>query len=176
MPQPVGLWKLMLYLFSTSNIQGKDLCPVSGLCAVICFKLGMKLDMTKLYSLNDLNVHSRSQGYWKARTCVVMLKSCMKQLKCSWWLIIKGRWLWRSPVSMADMALLSNCCSLSFGVDHSSMLYWKHWMCKMWFLDVYQILLDPSIQGLKGSTRYQHPLNISCLNQILFNAGSGMTS
>ena len=39
----------------------------------IYFKIGIMLNTTKLYSLNDLNVHSRSQGYEKSRTCTVIL-------------------------------------------------------------------------------------------------------
>ena len=30
-------------------------------------------------------------------------KKCMKQLKCSCWMNMWGRWLWRSPVSIANM-------------------------------------------------------------------------
>ena len=44
---------------------------------LICFKLGVMPDMIKtleLYSsLNDLDLHSRSQDYGKARICVVSL-------------------------------------------------------------------------------------------------------
>ena len=39
----------------------------------IYFKIGIMLNTAKLYSLNDLNVHSRSQGYEKSRTCTVIL-------------------------------------------------------------------------------------------------------
>ena len=45
------------------------LCQVT--CKLICFKLGMMLDTTKLFSSNDLDVHSRSQGHGKARTYAV---------------------------------------------------------------------------------------------------------
>ena len=49
--------------------------------------------------MNDLDVHSRPQGDRKARTdAVIVLKSCVKQLRCSWWLIMYGRWLWRSSL------------------------------------------------------------------------------
>ena len=56
------------------------------------------LDTTKFYSLIPAWMTLMfAQGHRKARTCVViLLLSCMKQLKCSWWLIMKGRWLWES--------------------------------------------------------------------------------
>ena len=38
----------------------------------IGIKLGMMLNTTKLYSLNDLDGHSRSHGDEKARTCAVI--------------------------------------------------------------------------------------------------------
>ena len=45
-------------------------------CETTYFKLGMMLNITKLQfdsSLNDLDVHSRSQGYGKATTCAVIV-------------------------------------------------------------------------------------------------------
>ena len=79
LPQHVGLLKLMLHLLCTSNIQRKELCwcdftkcminivLCQNTCEPVCVKLGMMLDMTKFYSLNALDVHSRSQGDGKAR-------------------------------------------------------------------------------------------------------------
>ena len=81
LPQPVGLLKLMLNLFCTSNTQGREICRCEFIkytinivlcldtCEQICFKLGMMLGAT--YSLQfdssliDHTVHSRSQGNWK---------------------------------------------------------------------------------------------------------------
>ena len=69
LPQLLGLLKLMLNLFCTSTIQGRELCghdfvkysinilqrrdTCEPICfrRLICFKLGMVLDMTKLCSL-----------------------------------------------------------------------------------------------------------------------------
>ena len=60
--QPVGLLKFMLSLFCTSNIQGRELCwrefmkysfnidMYQDTCEPVCFKLGMVLYTTKLYS------------------------------------------------------------------------------------------------------------------------------
>ena len=60
---PVGLLKLMLNLFCTSNIQEKELCwrdfikyminivVCRDACEPICFKLDVMLGMTKLYNL-----------------------------------------------------------------------------------------------------------------------------
>ena len=87
-PQPVGFFKLVLNLVCRSNTQGRELCwhdfirymfnivMCQDTYELICFKLGMMLDTTKLYSsdssLNDLDVYSRSQSYRKARTCAVI--------------------------------------------------------------------------------------------------------
>ena len=61
--QPVGVLKVMLSVFCTSTIQGKELCWHDfikyminivlcwDICEPICFKLGMVLYMTKLYTL-----------------------------------------------------------------------------------------------------------------------------
>ena len=62
-PQPVGLLKLMLHLFCSSNIQRREICcrnfmkcmfsiiMCQDTCQVICFKPGMMLSITKFYSL-----------------------------------------------------------------------------------------------------------------------------
>ena len=42
-------------------------------CGLICFKLGMMLNTARVYSLNEHDVHSRSQGYGKARTCAIIV-------------------------------------------------------------------------------------------------------
>ena len=39
----------------------------------ITFILGMMIDRTKLYILNDLDLYSRSQGYKKAGACAIIL-------------------------------------------------------------------------------------------------------
>ena len=44
----------------------------------ICLKLGIMLDPFKLHSLSDLDVHSRSKGYEKARTCAVRFYAVAK--------------------------------------------------------------------------------------------------
>ena len=61
--QPVDLLKLMLNIICTSNIQGRELCwcdlmkctisiiMCQDTCELICFKLGMILNTTKLNSL-----------------------------------------------------------------------------------------------------------------------------
>ena len=63
LPQPVGLLKLMLDWFYISNIQGRErlwcyfmkymfnIVMHQDTCEPICFKLGMVLNTTKLYSL-----------------------------------------------------------------------------------------------------------------------------
>ena len=70
------------------------------ICEPVRFKFGMVLNTTRLqfdYSLNDFNIHSRSQVYGKGRTCaVILLQSCMKQLKCSRWLDMYGLGLKKS--------------------------------------------------------------------------------
>ena len=108
LPQPVGLLKFMLNLFLQVVFKGENSADVILLydyafnvvmcwdtCLPICFKLGIMLDTTKFYSLipwsslNDLHVCSSSQGFGKASTCaVILLVNCIKQLKCSWWLIM----------------------------------------------------------------------------------------
>ena len=54
-------------------------------CESVCFKLGMMLDTTKLYSLIPVWMTLVfTQGHRQARTCaVILLLSCVKQLKCS---------------------------------------------------------------------------------------------
>ena len=55
-----------------------DIVMCKDTCEPICFKLGMMVNTSKLYSdciLNDLDVHSRSQGYGKARTCAVIMSN-----------------------------------------------------------------------------------------------------
>ena len=104
MLQPVGVLKLMLNLFCRSNIQGRELCWYDFIkhminialcqdtCGSICFKLGMMLDMTKLYSLIPvwltliLVKGHRVMGKLelvKSFCCTVAWHN-----KCSWWLIM----------------------------------------------------------------------------------------
>ena len=70
LPHPVGLLKLILNLVCTSQIQIDFVKHTFNIVLCedtresICFKLGV-LNTTK-FCLNDLNVHSRSQGYGKA--------------------------------------------------------------------------------------------------------------
>ena len=49
--------------------------PCRGTCEPICFKLGMKMYTTLQFdsSLNDSDVHSRSQNYEKARKCAAQM-------------------------------------------------------------------------------------------------------
>ena len=66
LPQSVGLLKLMLNFLCTSNIQGWELCwrdfmeysfnivMLRDACERICFKLGMMLNTSKLYSLSPV--------------------------------------------------------------------------------------------------------------------------
>ena len=77
LPQPVALLKLMLVLFRVIDIPWKDLY-LTQLNFMkysfnigqhldtkeMCFKLNMSLDMTLHFhtSLNDLDLHSKSQG------------------------------------------------------------------------------------------------------------------
>ena len=51
-----------------------------NICELTCFKLDMMLNSTKLHSLNDVDVHSRSQGYRKPRTCAV---NCVVTLRAA---------------------------------------------------------------------------------------------
>ena len=57
---------------------------------MISFKLSLMIDTTKLYistSVLMTDLHSRSQGYEKARICsVILLRSGMKKLiHPQWW-------------------------------------------------------------------------------------------
>ena len=73
-------------------------------CKQICFKLGMMLNATKLCSLIPVWpwCSLKVTELQKARICaVIVLQSCMKELKCWWWLIIQGEWLW-SHVHMVN--------------------------------------------------------------------------
>ena len=83
---------------------------------LISLKLGMMIEITTLYILRSvwmtLTFSEGHSCYRKARTCVlILLWSCMKQHKCSWWLIVEEGWLWSSPASMANMYCLSICSS-----------------------------------------------------------------
>ena len=63
LPQPFGLLKLMLNIFCTNNIQGRELCCCNCVkytfhiilcqdtCEAICFKLDIMLNVTTLYSV-----------------------------------------------------------------------------------------------------------------------------
>ena len=64
LPKLNGLLKLMLSLFCRNNIQGRELCwhdfyaictfniiMCQDTCEPVCFKLGVMLDTTQLYSL-----------------------------------------------------------------------------------------------------------------------------
>ena len=115
LPQPVGLLKLLLNLVFTIKIQMRKHCW----WCFIFYGGGKKKKKKKIYiygrvsghlwtdliqtwhdarqdkslqydsSFNDLEIHSRSQGYGKAWTCSVsLLWSCLKQLKCLWWLVM----------------------------------------------------------------------------------------
>ena len=89
LPQPVGLLKLMLPFFNTSNIQGRELCwcdfikytiniyPVLGHTWADLFRTWYytRNDWTLQFnsSVNNFDVHSRSQGHENARTCAVII-------------------------------------------------------------------------------------------------------
>ena len=89
LPQAVGLLMFMLYrFFGTINIQGRELyfhdlvkCTFdiilhSDTYKPISFKHGMVLDTTKLHfdaKLNDLDLHSKSQDWEKARAYAIIL-------------------------------------------------------------------------------------------------------
>ena len=76
LPQPDSLLKLMPNWFCIRNNRGRELCwhdfvkyTINSVvcwdtCEPVCLKLGVMLDSTKLFSLNDLdiNVHSRVTG------------------------------------------------------------------------------------------------------------------
>ena len=104
-PQPVGLLKLMLNLICTSSVQARELCwhdfvkyminivLCRGTCGPICFKLGKLLDMTGLYRLIPVWMplmfaqgHSVTRKLEVRTHASILLKSCIKQLRCSWWL------------------------------------------------------------------------------------------
>ena len=65
LPQPVGLLKLVLNMFCTDIVKGRELCFIKytnnfilglGTCEPICFRLGMMIDTAKLYILNPPSV------------------------------------------------------------------------------------------------------------------------
>ena len=59
-------------------------------------------------SLNDFDVHSRSQGHGKAKTCsIILLKSCMKLFKCSFFLNRRDGWL---RIRDSSWAMLKDKC------------------------------------------------------------------
>ena len=84
-----GLLKLMLDLFCTRTIPGRELCWLDFVkhmlnifmfldtCELICFKLSFMLNANKRYKfkfiLNDLYIHGRAQDYRKGGTCAVIL-------------------------------------------------------------------------------------------------------
>ena len=86
LPQHLGLLKIMLNLFCASNIQVYSNlrillicyhCPVLGHLVAHLFQTlcDAKHNQTVQCnsSLNDLDIHPRSQGYGKARSCAVIL-------------------------------------------------------------------------------------------------------
>ena len=87
LPQPIGLLEFMPILCCVIRTQRRELCLHDflryifniglhwGTCEQICFKLGMMLGVTKLYSMSliDLYLQLRSQGYGKARAWAVIL-------------------------------------------------------------------------------------------------------
>ena len=127
LPQHVSLWKFMLNLFCTNDIQGRELCwhdfmkytfnvvICQDTCQSVFFKLGMMLNMTNVYSLIPVWMTLMfTQGH-RAMLKLELVHSfcCVKQFRCSWWLIMSGGWLW-SPVSVANMDHLSSCSSSQF--------------------------------------------------------------
>ena len=110
--QPVGLLKLVLNLFCTSTIQGRELCWRDFMKCMIDLVLESGHLQTNLFQTWCDARHNCvlqlvpvwmtlmfTQGHGKARTrAVILLWSGMKQLKFSGWVIMKGRWLWISPV------------------------------------------------------------------------------
>ena len=127
LPQPVGLFKLMLNWFCTSDIQGRELCwhdfmkctfniiLCQDTCESICYKLGMRLNATKLYSLIPVwMTWIFTEGHRLTGKLELVKSFCCKVAwsNSNWWcLIMWGRWLWRSPVSMAHIDHLSVCIS-----------------------------------------------------------------
>ena len=101
LPQPVGLLKLMLYYF-VQVVLGRELCWCDFIkytvnivlcgdtCERICFKFGQMLDMTQLYSLIAVwTALIFSQGHrFTGKLELVQSFCCVKELKCSWWLIM----------------------------------------------------------------------------------------
>ena len=81
LPQPVRLLNLLLHArFGQGIFRGENSAEVilrsscvRTFCEPICFKLGVMLNSTKLYSLNDFQVHSGWQGYGKTSACAVIL-------------------------------------------------------------------------------------------------------
>ena len=80
-----NLLKLMLNVFCTSTIQGRELCwrdfmkymcniMCQNNCETICFKLGMMVNTTKIYSLISLRMTLVfTEGYRKGRTYAVII-------------------------------------------------------------------------------------------------------
>ena len=78
-----GLMQFMLELFQTINIHGRELylCVFIkyifniglhlDMCELTCFKPGMTLHTSELYSRVQLVTFT--QGYGKARTCAIIL-------------------------------------------------------------------------------------------------------
>ena len=84
-PLSACLLKVLLHLFCTINIQERKLCLCkfgkytlnTGICLdtceLICFTFDGMLDTSKLYSFNDLDLCSWSQGYGNTRTHAIIL-------------------------------------------------------------------------------------------------------
>ena len=124
-------------------------------------------------SLNDLVIHSRSQGHRKARTwAVILLSSCLKQLRCSRWFIMSGRWLWRSCVwtvwiisALIFLFLVFGLCSFCYKeLERMQNTYWHfsrydlHWLyfksdCILWGFsnDYYEACFFTSLMHLLPS-------------------------
>ena len=74
-------------------------------CEPACFKLGSTVWVSLMFSQGHRVTGKVElvQSFW----CRV---AYTKQLKCLWWLIMWGRWLWRSPVTLANMDCWSIIC------------------------------------------------------------------
>ena len=108
LPQHVCLLKLMLNLFYTTNIQVKKLCrqdflkykiylrhrPVPGHCQPMCFKHGMMLNTTNLYSLIPAWMTLMFTLGRRVTRKLELVKSFFCKVACSN-SIICDSWLWK---------------------------------------------------------------------------------
>ena len=110
------LLKLMLNLFFTNHIQWRELgrhdfmkytfniVMCQDTCELICFKFDVMLNITIFYSLIPVWMTLMFARGYRITGKLELVQSFFCKVA---WDIMMGKWLWRSPVSMANMDHLS---------------------------------------------------------------------